>query len=1239
MINLRLAEQLKLTPHSCPSFALRFANSSNMTVSKRYRIPVTYLQTTVLLWLYPVLNLPYDLLLGLNFFRKACISLTCSPKSIRVLTNNQPLATILPVNAVTDPPLVYKCILVQNEIVPARTAKKIFIRIPDVEFGTVMVEPSTSFTERHHVILTRTLVHIKQHQAFVFILNLSSVPLFLHKYTTVGTIDFSTPVQHSGKIEPKTNESEPLEYKINQNLQPDEKVKLKRLLEKHRKLFATSLFDLTQNDTIQHVIELLPDQRPISSRPYRIAETQRLAVDQQLVEMLEHNIIQPSKSPWSSPIVLVRKKNGQYRFCTDFRKLNAVTVKDVYPLPRIDDTLQALSGQRYFSSLDMYSGYWQVPLSYSSRKYSAFVTHRGLHEWCVVPFGLCNAPSDFQRMMEKVLLGLIYNICIVYLDDVCVFSKTFDEHLENLETVFHACAKAKLKLQFAKCTFAENSLRFLGFVISAEGIATDPTKIEAVKNYPTPMTVKDVRSFLGLIGFYRKYVKNFAIIAHPLSTLLKKEAKFEWSDECERSFRTLIDKLITAPILRHFNPKLPIAVSTDASQYAIGSVIWQTEGSEKYVIGYHSRTLNQHEQNYSTSEKECLGLIHAIKINRQYLLGKHVDIYTDHHSLCFLSKIKESGGRLVRWSLILAEYDYTIHYKKGTCHLDADCMSRIRHKPEVPPTEADEIPIFAAEIIDLKSSQSSDPYCAKIIELLELKDERAINKGFSLVEGILHRSVKAEQSMTLKVLPKSLLPIVLHFLHDRPESGHTGVVKTLARVKDRFYRPGLATDVLKYVYSCDVCQQRKQSTKKPVGLMNRMPTSTVPFEAIEIDFCGPLGITPNGNQYIIVAVDVATRFIEAKATQSHNASDTVRFLIENICLRYRIPSYIQSDRGSHFTARVIEELMRELNVKHKLSSPYSPSTNGLVERANGTIASTLSMFIQKEPHRWDEALKFAVFALNTSVSKAHSLTPYELLYAIPPPSPLDLVFKPGHSHEYLMEMFMNIHKVRALAEVRIRMSQDQSAKQYDKHHRQFDYKVGDQVWLRRSTVPPGSIKKFIFKYRGPFVITRSTGNLSFTLYDLRPSTLPVHRVVSAHVRQLKKCIRRPDDLKLSNGDLDTTADQSTLGQTNVALDKDTLPAFIRIDETPPQCTLEELEYNDSTDEEGEELAEAIQEDNVPLDPQMLDIDLQVETQPNEPVETEEDNDGLPTLNNEVPVVRTRSGRVSKPPERFGDLEN
>ncbi|UYV71977.1 K02A2.6-like, partial [Cordylochernes scorpioides] len=627
---------------------------------------------------------------------------------------------------------------------------------------------------------------------------------------------------------------------------------------------------------VKHQIRTTSDI-PIRKNPYRVSLKERKIIGDQINSMLKNGIISHSSSPWASPIILVKKKNGTFRFCVDYRNLNSVTVKDQYPLPRIDDCFDSLHGARYFTSLDLCSGYWQVEVEEQDREKTAFITPDGHYQFNVLPFGLCNGPATFERLMDTVLRTHKWKICLCYLDDVIIFSEDLHSHLNRLKTILECLKTAGLTLNASKCRFAYTKLLILGHVVSNEGIAPDPEKNISIRKFPTPRTVKDVRAFLGLCSYYRRFIIEFSKIALALQILTRKNHSFAWGKEQELSFNSLKNKLISPEVLIHYDPNKPIGLHTDASDQGLGAVLVHLdENTKERPISYASRTLQKAETNYSTTEKECLAIIWAIKKFRPYFYGRKFTIYTDHHSLCWMAKMKNPAGRLARWSLELQEYDFAIKYKSGKTHLDADGLSRCP------------IPDRIISTINYEE-HDYDSYIKKIDNLVN-QNPNSYGENFTkFKEKLFKKNPSVTGDPWLLIVPKNKQKELLENMHDHPTSGHMGIKRTYNRLKSKYFWPSMLKTVEEYVFSCPGCQFRKTPSQLPQGLLQPIPPASRPFEKMGIDLMGRFPKSGRGNSWILVCTDYYSRYIETAALPRGTAEEIADFFLQRVVLRHGAP--------------------------------------------------------------------------------------------------------------------------------------------------------------------------------------------------------------------------------------------------------------------------------------------------------------------------------------------------------------
>ena len=472
------------------------------------------------------------------------------------------------------------------------------------------------------------------------------------------------------------------------DLTEEQKTELLACINRFRHIFVTQKGQLGRIKYVKHVIEVTG--RPVKQKPYQAAHIHREFIDKEISALLQQDLIRHSKSPWASSIVVLDKKDGTYRLCIDYRKLNAVTIKDTYPLPRIQEVLDGLAGSSFFSTFDMASGYWQVEMAEAAKEKTAFCAPAGLFEWNVMPFGLTNAPSTFQRLSEAIFAGPDYRTA--YFDDILVYSKQWGEHVKHVEDTFMQCHLSGAMLKLSKCEFGQPQIHALGFICNKEGVSKDPKKLHSIANYPAPKSPKEIKQFLGMCGYYRQFIPNFSRIAEPMVRLLKKFLKFKWTDEQEQSFQKLKEMMAQDGVLAYPDLDKPFVLSTDASIDGLGAVLEQPVSDDPEdgmkPISYISRTTTEAERNYSITDLEAAAVVFAVKKFRVYLYGRPFHIITDHSALQFMFKSKCGSARVMRWALQLQEFDFKIIHRPGATNVMADALSRnpvddAEHTPEI----------------------------------------------------------------------------------------------------------------------------------------------------------------------------------------------------------------------------------------------------------------------------------------------------------------------------------------------------------------------------------------------------------------------------------------------------------------------------------------------------------------------------------------------------------------------------
>ena len=784
---------------------------------------------------------------------------------------------------------------------------------------------------------------------------------------------------------------------------------------------------------------------PIKQRPYRVSPKEDEFIKTEVDRLLELNIIRPSKSPWASPVVLADKKDGTLRFCVNYQRLNDVTLKDSYPQPIIEDLLNEIAGHKYYSKLDLYSGYHQIPMNEKSVEYTAFVVKQGLYEFVRMPFGLTNAPASFQRTMDDLFSDLYGKFVTIYMDDFCIYSNSLEEHLEHLRIVMERLRKAGLRAKKSKCMFLADQIEYLGHQVNQDGIKIDPKRTEAISQIPEPSDVNALRRFLGMVGYLRSFIEGFSITARPLFELLKKDVKFEWGNDQRKAFNELKEKLLRAPVLTAGKPELPYILVTDASDYGIGGALLQlVDGKEKPVM-YWSRSLNSAERNYSTTDKEALAVVSCLKKFRHYLWGLKFEIHTDHQALVHIFNNPDPRGRLARWVLTLREFDFIVKYRKGAENALADGLSR-------------------NESLRVVQRDFCDPCTLRIYDYLntleipeELSYEDRIrliksSKGFFIHDGELYKKQRKRKPVRVVQSDKERQRLITQ-AHDG--LGHFGIRTTYEFLSGEYYWPDLFKQVKEYISTCQACQAFSKANETDIAAGIGVKGI---FERMGLDYVGPLPETKSGNKYLIVAIEYLTGWPIAKAVKSANASTTAKFIYHDIVCQFGVPKIIMTDRGTHFNNELVEQIAQLLSFKHSMSSAYNPQTNGKVERFNGTLSKQLGKMAYDYGGQWTKYVDQVLLAYRIRNNPETGKSPYELMYGVKPNMinwmTEDLEQEYDREHE-------NVDDIRK-AGIR------------DGHTTEPQFKLNEQVMIKEV-----NSKKFQPKWRMPYTIANIGPNNSY----------------------------------------------------------------------------------------------------------------------------------------------------------------
>lgn len=812
-------------------------------------------------------------------------------------------------------------------------------------------------------------------------------------------------------------------------LDDQQQMSLWQLLWEFNYIFALSDDEVGLTHLVEHHIDT-GEARPIKVRPRRLPLVKQEAADQEVRAMLKAGIIEASNSPWSSAVVMVPKKKGsRWRFCVDYRPLNQVTRKDCYPIPRVDETLDLVSGSAWFSSLDLRSGYWQVPLTPESRPKTAFSTGRGHWQFKVLSFGLCNAPGTFERLMDSVLADVPHQECVVYLDDVLAHGKTFQAALDSLRVVLEKIAAAGLKLHPGKCHFMRREVEFLGHRLSSEGISTLEEKVRAIRDWPVPNNQTELKSFLGLASYYRRFVRGFSCIGAPLFQLLQKNQPFSWSVDCQRAFTALQQALVQAPVLTPPDPAIPFLLDTDASNVGMGAVLSQKGPEGERVVAYFSRVFNKSERRYCVTRRELLAVVTAARHFKYYLCGVPFTIRTDHAALKWLMSFREPEGQVARWLEELQSFNFTVEHRPGAQHANADALSRRpcalsgcsycdrrdAREAQLRGEEAAAEPKCCAlqvmgtgewaarqeEDVDLRlvrqwvHSGQRPPWEAVSGLSVATKGLWSKFNVLRLSEGVLQRAWKEPATGEERwqvVVPKAFREAVLGACHGGAGTGHFGSSKTLRRLRQGFYWGQHRRDVEDFCRRCDECAAHKGPLDQSRAPLQQQ-ASGAPMERVGVDIMGPFPETDSGNKYVLCAMDYFTKWPEAYALPNQEAETVADALIEGMFSRFGAPEAIHSDQGRNFESKVFAALCERLGIQKTRTTPLHPQSDGLVERFNLTMQQQLAILTADHQRDWDRHIPFALMAYRSAVQSSTNCTPALLMLGREIRTPAEMAFE------------------------------------------------------------------------------------------------------------------------------------------------------------------------------------------------------------------------------------------------------
>ncbi|KAF8823142.1 hypothetical protein HHX47_DHR12000006 [Lentinula edodes] len=883
-----------------------------------------------------------------------------------------------------------------------------------------------------------------------------------------------------------------------------------------KKVFSESASErLPAHQPWDHAIDLVPGApATMRTKIYPMSLNEQEELDRFLEENLRKGYIVPSKSPISSLVFFIKKKDGKLRFVQDYRKLNEYTVKNRYPLPLVADIISRLQGARYFTKFDVRWGYNNIRIKKGHEWKGAFATTRGLFEPKVMFFGLTNSPATFQALMNAIFADLIAaGKVAVYLDDILIFSNDLEEHRRMVREVLTRLEKHDLYLRPEKCEFEQQQIEYLGLIISEGEVRMDPVKVAAVRDWPVPTNLRELRGFLGFANFYRRFIRNFAKIARPLNDLTKKDTSLTWTDTRQKAFDTLREAFISAPILALWTPDRPTRIEVDASGFATGGALMQKQDDGQWhPVAFRSASMQPAERNYEIYDREMLAIIEALKDWRNFLEGlpQPFDIITDHSNLEFWRTAQDLTRRQARWALYLSRFDFHMIHRPGRVNTQADALSRMAvHHVSDSDDNRQQTVLKPGHFVKIAASILQNPLEdrirkasereAQVLEGLKTVKEHGLQR---LANGIAEweedNGLVYYRGRVYVPANDDLRTEVLRQCHDHPTAGHPGLHGTLDLVSTHFWWPTLHSFVEKYVEGCEVCA-RKKIQRHPRAVTQPLDVPSGLWEEVGVDLITQL---PNSQGYdaVLVCTDLYGKQIHAiPCTSSITAEGVADIYYREIFRLHGLPLHFKSDRGPQFAAKLMRSLLARLGIKSDLTSGYRPQSNGQTERANQEVEKYIRLYVGRQQDDWAEHLPMAEFVINSRTHSALGMSPFELTYGYLPLFNIPVGQRSGIPA--VDDHIRILREARQDAGAALHLGKKQQKEGYERgKQKAHQFKVGDLVWLSAEDINLQlSSEKLGDRQLGPYRILEKIGPLDYRL-DLPLSLDRLHPVF--HVDKL-----------------------------------------------------------------------------------------------------------------------------------------
>ena len=1158
------------------------ANGDEINITHTVMVKLTLGKTVVNVKLYILPRTYVDIIIGVDILRQLgaiidfihdelqlpglCPKTTktkeCSIHSLGYLDN-----TVMPpkqVNQLQFAPL-------ESHMIPPKSRCRIILKSNDkitpcelIHYDIEVTEPLTLQFQ------TESIKHNNVSEIVTVVQNENNQPQYLLSDKSIMTIYNKPRLQQNKIISDKIDLSK-------SDLTDTQKQEVKTLLDSFSDVFAENIKDIGCTNLLTYDIRLKSNVKPIRMRPYKTGWKQREIIEDQVDEWLESGIIRPSMSEWSFPCLLVAKKGtDKMRLVVDFRLLNSQSELPNYPLIDLEEFLADLGNKKstYFTTFDLKSAYLQVPLSERSQELCSFVCSKGQFSFLRAPFGLCALPLVFARLIDEVLRGTKHQFTQTFIDDILLYSSSFSQHMHHIDIVLSRLREAGLTVEPNKTHIARKELVFIGYTFSKHGIKTDPSNIDKVKHFPLPKSTKDVRSFLGLSNYYRRFIKSYAKIARPLNELLKKHIKFEWSTQANDAFEKLREKLITSPILAFpdLNSDEPLRLTCDASLFGSGYVLSQNQPDPvageltERAIAYGSRNFTETQQRYTVTERELLAVVFAVEKLDQYLRCKKFIIITDHSSLQWLlsKSLSNINARLARWVLALGQYNFSIVHKPGTTITNADSLSRLQcnnaHEDisfKVEPyinalssskqdakidtridktvTEMSIPGLEKLSVENLRESQENDYWFGAIkiyITSNELPTSKKLmqriltnHQEYILINDILYHIWTAKGNTQEPVqqicITNDLKGLIWKAMHEIPNSGHLGITKTYAKLRNRYFWPKMSSETTDYVQKCHICATANKGQQAKIPLQP-LPVPIGPLESIHMDILS-ISVPSQGAKYILVIICAFSKYVIARPLKRKTSRSVAKTFFQYYIQLFGLPRQltVTQDNGGEFRGNFNQTLHKMLGIKSIFITPYSPSSNGMVEKTNRTLLSILRRYAMKEASKWALYLPYAVMAINSAMTETTKLSPFEMIHGVEMREAIDLQLPTPpkfitNDHQAAYNYWQaHLKKIRSLARDKLFQAKLNQKRQYDRYAEPSKYKLGDIVYLRKTVLGSSECPKLRAMYTGPYILQRFLSPTNVILIDQKTETkLPR----SYHINKLKRIRSKRTAKQISKSD-------------------------------------------------------------------------------------------------------------------------